>query len=148
MRAQTSGSPPQLQRRECLLWIVDVQERLAPHVAHQEQLIARCEALLEAASLMHIPRLATEHCPDSIGRLVGRLRSCFASGEVFEKTSFGALEHPDFATMLAQTGKRQCMLAGMEAHVCVLQTALGLRRAGYEVYVIADAVESRATRQD
>jgi nicotinamidase-related amidase len=145
------SSPAQcarLQSSECLLLIVDVQERLAPHIVEQGQLVARCEALLSVASLLQVPCFATEHSPAGIGPLVARLRSRFEPARIFEKTSFGALDHPEFAELLGETGRRQCIVAGMEAHVCVLQTALGLRRADYDVFLVADAVGSRAMRQD
>jgi nicotinamidase-related amidase len=76
------------------------------------------------------------------------LRTRFAPGQIFEKTRFGAFEHPEFAALIAGTARRQCIVAGMEAHVCVLQTVLGMRREGYDVYVVADAVGSRSARQD
>lgn len=134
-------------RDHSLLLVVDIQARLAPHVADHESLIRRTEALLDAAELFGVPRLLTEHCPGNIGAVIEPMRSRFAAGEIFEKTNFGAADHPEFVELLQACGRRRIVLAGMEAHVCVLQTALGLRGEGFEVIVVADAVGSRPTRQ-
>jgi len=137
-----------LSRTDSLLLIVDVQEKLAPHVAAHEDLVERCSALIAAALAMGMPILATEHFPDRIGPLIASLRAGLPPEGIYRKTSFGAMAHPEFAQLLAATGRRQCVVAGMEAHVCVLQTVLGLRRAGYEVFLIADDAGSRTSRQE
>ena len=124
---------------------MDVQERLAPHVDGREALIARCEALVEAATAFGIPKLLTEHCPAQIGKVLPRLRSRFAADEIFVKTHFAATDHAQFASRL-QHGRRQVVIAGMEAHVCVMQTALGLVGRGFSVFVAGDAVGSRVAR--
>jgi nicotinamidase-related amidase len=134
-------------RDSSLLLVVDIQEKLAPHVAGQQQIIRRTEALLDAAALFGIPKLLTEHCPAQIGRVIEPLRRRFAGDEVFEKTIFGAADHPRFVERLRGRGRSQVVITGMEAHVCVLQTALGLRARGFEVIVAADAVGSREPRQ-
>ena len=137
-----------LARTASLLVVVDVQERLAPHVFGHEALIGRTEALMSATERFGIPRYATEHLPDRIGRTIPRLRDRFAPEAIFAKSRFGALVHAEFAEMLAATGRSQVVLCGMEAHVCVLQTALGLAATGCDVFVVGDAVGSRPARQD
>ena len=137
-----------LARTASLLVVVDVQERLAPHVFGHEALIGRTEALLSATERFGIPRYATEHLPDRIGRTIPRLRDRFAPEAIFAKSCFGAPGHAEFNAMLATTGRRQAVLCGMEAHVCVMQTALGLAATGCDVFVVGDAVGSRPARQD
>ena len=134
-------------RDNSLLLVVDIQSRLAPHVAGHEQLIRRTDALLGAAASFGIPKLLTEHCRGQIGPVIKPMRSRFAAGEIFEKTHFGAADHPEFVDLLQASGRRQVVVAGMEAHVCVLQTVLGLRRHGFEAIVVADAAGSRAAAQ-
>jgi len=134
-------------RDDSLLLVVDIQSRLAPHVAGHEQLIRRTDALLDAAALLGIPKLVTEHCPAQIGPVIEPMRGRFAAGEIFEKTSFGAADHPAFVDRVRRSGRRRIVVTGMEAHVCVMQTVLGLRAEGFEVVVVADAVGSRESRQ-
>lgn len=136
-----------LQRDHSLLLVVDIQSRLAPHVAGHEQVIGRTHALLDAAELFGIPRLLTEHCPTQIGPVIETMRRRFAADEIFEKTSFGAADHPEFVAQVQARGRQRVVLTGMEAHVCVLQTALGLRKQGFEVAVVVDAVGSREARR-
>jgi nicotinamidase-related amidase len=136
-----------LDRPQSLLLIVDIQERLAPHILHREPLIARSAALLAAARRFGIPAIVTEHCPGQIGPVVAGLRQQFAAGEIFEKTRFGATDHPEFVARLEAHGRNQIVVAGIEAHVCVLQTVLGLAAHGYAVTLVGDAVGSRAARQ-
>jgi len=142
------GAPARLVRERSLLVVVDVQERLAPRVRDHDALIARAEALMSAAERFGIPRFATEHLPERVGRIIPRLRGRFTPEAIFAKARFGALDHPEFAAMLAATGRTQVVLCGMETHVCVMQTALGLAAAGYEVFVAGDAAGSRPERQD
>lgn len=134
-------------RGNSLLLVVDIQSRLAPHIAGHEALIRRTEALLDAAAMFGVPKLLTEHCPAQIGPVIEPLRSRFAIGEIFAKTCFGATDHPEFVARVQQAQRQQIVVAGMEAHVCVMQTALGLRRHGFEVVIAADAVGSREARQ-
>ena len=136
-----------LDRAQSLLLVVDIQERLAPHILQNEPLIARSATLLAAARRFGIPAIVTEHCPGQIGQVVAGLRRQFAPGEIFEKTRFGAADHPEFVARLEAHGRSQVVVAGMEAHVCVLQTVLGLAALGYAVTLAGDAVGSRAARQ-
>jgi nicotinamidase-related amidase len=144
--AALGGRSGRLERDRSLLLVVDIQERLAPHVADADALIARTQALLAAARLFAIPVLATEHCADRIGPLIARLKSSLQPHEIYAKTRFGGADHADFVDRLARSARSQVVIAGMEAHVCVMQTALGVAVAGYEVFVVADAVGSRTVR--
>ena len=134
-------------RDNSLLLVIHIQRKLAPHVAGHEQLIRRTEALLDAAGLFGIPKLLTEHCPAQISTVIEPLRSRFAAGQIFEKTCFGAADHRQFVALVRQQGRARIVITGMEAHVCVMQTALGLREHGFDVVVVADAVGSREARQ-
>jgi nicotinamidase-related amidase len=136
-----------LDRSRCLLLLIDVQERLTPHILDHDAVVARCAALLDAASIFAIPCLATEHCADQIGALVPLLRARFSAERIFAKAAFAATEHAAFMTLLRNCERSQVVVAGAEAHVCVLQTVLGMVGAGFDVFVVADAVGSRKTRQ-
>lgn len=145
--AVLASGAARLDRDRSLLLIVDIQERLAPHVRDADALIARSEALLAAAHLFRIPVLATEHCPDQIGPIVARLRERVGAERIYRKAYFAATEHAVFETLLRSDGRAQLVIVGMEAHVCVMQTVLGLAARGWEIFVVADAVGSRGARQ-
>lgn len=136
-----------ITRDHSLLLLIDLQTRLAPHILDHEAIIARSQALLDAAEIFGIPKRMTEHCPHRIGPAIEPLRRRFAATEIYEKSSFGAADEAPFVDLLRATGRRQAIVAGMEAHVCVLQTALGLHQHGFEVAIVADAVGSRRSAQ-
>jgi len=132
-----------IRRETSFLLVVDVQTRLAPAVAGQTEVIARCGALLDAARLLDVPALASEHCPEGIGPLVPELRARLGDGRVVRKTHFSCADEPALHARMAELHRRQAVVCGMETHVCVMQSALGLAERGFEVYVVADACGSR-----
>jgi len=130
-----------LRREDSFLLVVDVQEKLAPHVHGHQQVISRSAALIRAASLLHIPVIVTEHCPDRIGSTVPSLKGL--TTQVLAKTYFAGTDEPAIGERLLSFNRKQAVVCGMEAHVCVMQTALGLQEAGYQTLLVADAVGSR-----
>ena len=125
------------------LLLVDVQARLAPAIAGAQDCIERCRRLVLAARELAVPVLASEQYPKGLGHLVPELAALLESPEIFAKTHFSAAADPATAAALAGLGRDQVIVCGMEAHVCVLQTALGLQETGYRPAVIADAVGAR-----
>ena len=132
-----------LSARDSLLLIVDVQERLAPAIEVPAGAVDACERLIRAAVRLDVPVLATEHYSQGIGRTLPRLRRYLQNHEIHEKICFSAASETAFMDCLDRFAGRTIILAGMEAHVCVLQTGLGLARLGWPVAVAADAVGSR-----
>ncbi|TVR96837.1 MAG: hydrolase [Rhodospirillales bacterium] len=132
-----------IQAGQSYLLVVDIQERLAPAVAEPEQVIANTARLLQAAHRLDIPVLASEQYPRGIGQTVAALRALLPPRSVMEKMHFSCLDDGACAERIRSLQRRQAVVAGMEAHVCVLQTAEGLIEAGYDVFVVADAVSSR-----
>ena len=135
-----------LDRDRSLLLVIDIQERLAPHVHDHQASLARTDALVRAAQRFAIPAFLTEHCPARIGPALAPLRAHFDAAHIFAKSRFGATDHPEFLAMLEATGRTQVVVTGMEAHVCVLQTTLGLVAHGFVPFVVSDAVGSRESR--
>jgi nicotinamidase-related amidase len=123
-----------------VLVLIDLQQRLMPAIHDNETVIARAVRLAEAARLLDVPVRATEQNPAGLGPTVAPL-SAYPSA-VLPKTTFSALDDPGFAALLPAEAN-EIVLAGCEAHVCVLQTALGLLGSGRRVVVAADAVGSR-----
>lgn len=136
-----------LDPRSCVLLVVDVQERLASAMpqAAMDRLVANVVVLLESARLLGIPVLASEQYPKGLGRIVApiaeKLRAMAV--EPIDKTTFDACAEPRIARELAARSPRSVVLAGMETHICVFQTARELARRGMDVHVVADAVASR-----
>jgi nicotinamidase-related amidase len=127
---------------DCVLLVVDIQERLAPAISGGTEVIARTDILLAAAARLGVPVVATEQYPKGLGHTDRRL-DLPETTPTFAKLDFSAAAEPSIVAHLRELDRRRAVLCGMETHVCVLQTALGLRTLGYEVAVVADAVGSR-----
>jgi nicotinamidase-related amidase len=127
---------------ECLLVIVDMQEKLCASMHESRTLIHNTARLLKGASLLGLPLICTEHVPEKMGRTVPELRTLFDE-EPICKSGFSCREEPRFESAIRASGKQRILLAGIEAHICIYLTAMDLRASGYSVEVIEDCVSSR-----
>lgn len=130
--------------REALL-VIDVQERLfsAMDVDRRDQMISNIKILGATAKRLGVPILATEQYPKGLGHTLPELRAVLGDMAPFEKTSFSCCSAPGFVDRLRGVGADHAIVAGIEAHVCVLLTVLDLLTRGFRVSVVADAVCSR-----
>ncbi|MDW3207410.1 MAG: hydrolase [Alphaproteobacteria bacterium] len=133
-----------IDAKQSLLLTIDVQERLLPAIHEGDRVLANCLKLIEAARRLEIPALCSEQYPKGLGPSVPELKAALASDEIMPKLHFSCAADPDMARRIAESGRRQLILCGVEAHVCVLQSAFGFREAGYDVFVVLDAVSSRS----
>lgn len=134
-----------IERDSSMLLVVDIQARLAPAIDNAEGVVANTAKLLEVAAALEVPILATEQYPRGLGSTVAELAPLIPDGATVAKEHFCSTSDPECAARLAGMARRQVVLTGMEAHICVLQTALGLKTGGYEPIVVADAVSSRSS---
>lgn len=139
-----------LNKDKSQVLIVDVQERLVPVMNNAELLVRNCEVLAQSASELGIPITVSEHYSKGLGPTVDRLNDAINPNEenafVMDKLHFSCAADPDIlfhVASLAENGRRQLIIAGVESHVCVLQSALGFKQAGLDVYVAIDATSSR-----
>jgi nicotinamidase-related amidase len=123
-----------------VLLLVDLQQRLMPVIHDHDAVVARAVRLAEAAQLLDVPIRATEQYPAGLGPTVPSLAAYPQA--TLTKTTFSAAADPGFAALLP-AGSGQVVVAGCEAHVCVLQTVLDLLGAGRRVVLAADATGSR-----
>ncbi len=132
-----------LKAENCLLLIIDIQEKLVNACKDSEIIGKKALALANAIRILSIPTLVTEQYPKGLGSTIDCVKESLGAVEYVEKTSFSALREEGFAEKLAGYGKKQIILCGIEAHICVYQTCLELMEKGYEVYVVKDASSSR-----
>lgn len=131
-----------LNREETLLMIIDIQDRLVPVMSDRDQVIHYSKILLHAAEEMNFPVLVTEQYPKGLGRTVPELLELVGEEQIFVKNSFTACTD-QVKEELERHGRKKILIAGMETHVCVFQTARDLLAAGYQVFLASDAVTSR-----
>jgi len=134
-----------IQAEDTILLLVDVQEKLYPVMDNKEQLLDKVRILLEGAKALGVPMVAARQYPKGLGDCIPELRAYFNG--YFDKVSFSCCGTDEFAAALAATGRKKVVIAGIEAHICVLQTVIDLKQAGYVPVVVADAISSRR-RQD
>lgn len=125
---------------------VDFQERLMPAIHQADETVAHAAWLIQIAQRLGVPVLASEQYPRGLGRTVAAIRDWLPAEAFMEKTHFSCAAEQDCMRRIDGYSRVQWILAGVESHVCVLQTALELRAAGKEVYLVADAVSSRSPR--
>jgi nicotinamidase-related amidase len=131
-----------IKASESVLLLVDLQGRLLPAIAEGESVLSHATWLVDVAQTLGVPVLATEHCPQRIGLTDQALRSKLPPDCIVEKTHFSGVT--EGSLLQATAGDRQqWIVAGTEAHVCVLQTVLDLLAIGRSVFVVDEAVGSR-----
>lgn len=126
------------------LVVIDMQERLASVMAQEslQAVVRNCGILLQAALLLEVPVTYTEQYPKGLGPTIPELLPFLPAGSKVEKIAFACTDEPRFCRQLT-SDRPQIILAGMEAHICILQTALQLQHGGRQVFVAEDAVLSR-----
>ncbi len=133
---------PRLQLDTTALLVIDVQERLIHTIHQHELLIARCKALVGAATILKMPIIVTEQYVKGLGRTVPQIAETFPPNTpVFEKQSFSALT-PNVLDLLRSLGRPHLLICGIEAHVCVLQTVLDGCAQGIQTFHLTDAISS------
>lgn len=139
-----------LHSDDAVLIVVDVQERLAAAMDRRRSVLDACDKLVRTAALTGVPVLATRQYPSGLGdlepALAERLAALADEGASVlgaDKVAFDCFAEPTFVEALAATGRHQLVIAGMETHICVTQTALAALAAGFDVHVVADACCSR-----
>lgn len=124
--------------------IIDFQERLVPVINNNEQLIHNTEILIKGLEVLGIPMLVTQQYTKGIGMTVPELTVLY--GESFEyedKITFSCAENDVILSKIEETGKKNVIVCGIEAHICVLQTVIDLIDQGYHVILVEDCIGSR-----
>lgn len=137
-----SRHPSLLNHETSLLLVVDVQQKLVPLIFDHDRVVDHCRWLIEVAQAVSVPVVFSEQYPRGLGPTVPELRGVAPEAPLVDKVHFSCVA----AKCLPEAemaGRNQVVLCGIEAHVCVQQTALDLLESGRQVYVVADAVGSR-----
>ncbi len=131
-----------MQADTSALLIVDVQARLLPAIHDGERVLHNCAWLLRLARELGVPLAVSEQYPQGLGPTVDTLRDLIAPEHIVEKVHFSCVAEGRLAQVPGFT-RKQIVVAGTEAHVCVLHTCLDLLAEGKQVFVVADAIGSR-----
>ena len=133
-----------LDRGRAVLVLIDVQEGYRPALHRWDRVVAASSLLVRGAALLDVPLLVTEQYPRGLGHTAGELAARFPPQlTVVEKMTMSCCGAEAFMNRLAETGRTQVLVAGIETHACVNQTVHDLLATGYQVHVARDATSSR-----
>lgn len=137
-----------LNREKSQLLVIDIQDKLLAAVSGKDRVVERSARLLRAARGLGVPITISEQYPKGLGPTVETLREAAGNAAaVLEKVDFSCSRNEGLRDRLHEyrrRGRPQVVIAGIEAHVCVTQTAINLEEQGFEAFVVADAIGSRA----
>ena len=129
-------------QKSCLL-MIDVQEKLTPLVLNHESLVKNCQWLMRLANELEVPIHLSEQYPKGLGKTVEPLLSEASKAVYSDKMFFSCASDTEFLKKLNDSACHDIIIAGIETHVCVMQTALELTMLGKNIFVVVDAVSAR-----
>jgi nicotinamidase-related amidase len=132
-----------LERRQTALLVIDIQERVHAVMRYREEVENNAQKLIRGCQLLQVPIFLTEQYPKGLGHTISSVRYALQAALPIQKMAFSCCGSDELMQALREKGIRQVVLAGIETHVCVLQTALDLLADNFQVHVARDAVSSR-----
>ena len=126
-----------------VLLVIDVQEKLFRAIHQKEQLLDNLQRLIKGIKVLEIPILLTEQYPQGLGTTIPEIAQLLPDSKPLPKVNFSCCGDAAFLQAFKKLNRKQVLIAGIESHVCVYQTAADLLTAGHEVYVVRDGVSSR-----
>ncbi len=132
-----------LRQNDTVIVVVDIQGKLAQMMTDKTEVYKNAKIMISGAQILELPIILTEQYPEGLGFTIPEIAELLQGIEPITKTSFSCCGEDRFNSALETLGRKQVVLIGIETHVCVWQTAYDLLAAGYEVFVVADAVSSR-----
>ncbi|MFT5088093.1 MAG: nicotinamidase-related amidase [Candidatus Latescibacterota bacterium] len=137
-----------LKTNNTALVLIDIQGKLASLMHDKETLYANLQKLIKGAQALELPILWLEQYPKGLGPTIAEIAELLEGQEPLAKTCFSAYGLDEFRQALRQTQRRQIVLAGIETHICVYQTARDLLDDDFYVEIVADAVSSRTPQNN
>lgn len=132
-----------IDAKNCVMVVIDMQEKLMPLVVNHRDVTDYTVWLLNVSQELAIPNLSTEQYPKALGATVPNIKDLLDLNYIIPKMSFSAMATPEFVVALKSMKRQQVILAGIETHVCMLQTAIDMNEQGYDVFVVIDCTSAR-----
>ena len=130
-------------KENTLALVIDIQERLFPFIAENQQLTENTKRLIEGLKALEIPIIITEQYKKGLGLTMPEISVLLPNAESHEKMAFSCCDDEGITNAIVASGKKQIILCGIESHICVLQTTIDLAAKGFTPIVVADCVSSR-----
>jgi nicotinamidase-related amidase len=135
-----------IEKEKSIGLIIDMQEKLYPIMDKKSKLLENCIKLISGLQELSIPILATQQYSKGLGITLTEISSLFSDFSFIEKTTFSCYDEPDFVKKLEEKEIKNVIICGIESHVCVLQTAIDIKTAGYVPVVVFDCISSRSDK--
>jgi len=132
-----------LKRENALLLVVDIQANLFPHILRHDEMADAVVRTIRGCKVLGVPVVVTEQYPKGLGPTVKEIQAEFDPFEPIVKSTFSCCGDGGFLDAIEKTGRKEIILCGIEAHVCIYQTARDLVEAGYDVHLLVDGISSR-----
>lgn len=123
--------------------IIDMQEKLFPHIKDNDLLLSNIEILIKGLKALEIPIIVTQQYTKGLGKTIPEIAGILGRFSSIEKITFSCWDEPEFVKVIKNIGKRNIIIAGIETHVCVMQTAVDLNENGFIPVIIEDCIASR-----
>lgn len=130
-----------INKEDSLVLLIDIQEKLYPHMENKEALNQKVTTLLKGAAALSLPLVSARQYPQGLGDIIDELRPYI--NDCYDKTTFSCCGSSDLSARLGEAGRKTIIITGIEAHICVLQTVIDLKALGYLPVVVTDAISSR-----
>jgi len=124
--------------------VIDIQDRLFPVMWEKERFLKNCQILIQGMNELGLPLVVTQQYTKGLGETVESIKSVLSDFQSIEKRDFSCCDEPAVNLKLAELQSKNVIICGIESHVCVLQTAIDLKEAGYHPVVVMDCVSSRS----
>ena len=135
-----------LKKEDCILVVIDYQEKLVPAMADRENLVATSAKLIKGFNILNLPILITQQYTKGLGETIPEIKEAAGDVPYLEKMTFSAWDDENFVAEFQKRNRKTVVVIGIEAHVCEQQTVLDLLEEGCTVYVAADCVGSRSEK--
>jgi len=132
-----------LTAENSLALAIDFQARMMPAIYKHEELARRSAIFIEGCRILGVPIITTQQYTQGLGETIAEIKEALKEFEPIEKITFSCCNTDEFKEKLIKSGKKNILVTGVEAHICVQQTVLDLLDSGYSVFVIADCIGSR-----
>ena len=128
---------------DTIAMVVDFQERLMPVIAQKEELEKRVNILIKGLKTLEIPTFVTQQYTKGIGMTIPSIIESMGSDEYMDKITFSCYDDEAIKTRIEESGCKNVIICGIESHICILQTCIDLKAAGYNPILVVDCIGSR-----
>lgn len=133
-----------IKPEDTMALIIDFQEKLMPVINNKDKLLTNTVILLEGLKILEIPALITQQYTKGLGMTVEQIKNIYNNEfEYLEKITFSSYDDKNIKAVIDQQNKKNIIICGIEAHICVLQTVIDCTEAGYQVIIVEDCISSR-----